>query len=174
MSLRFLSIAAFVLALTGCAASVKHTEIQNKQFVTAQSTKQVRVSMNDEAKKKLEDNLKFDQNALLDHVKRAMTAQNLLNETLETAQTVDIVIKDIRVRSNFSAVMFGFMAGNDSVTGDVILRDAQGREVNRFEVSASYALGGLAGGQDNARMSWLYEKFAELAVQNLRGMPAKS
>ena len=82
-------------------------------------------------------------------------------------------MKDFRVRSNFTAVMFGFMAGNDSITGDVVLRDAAGKELNRFEVSASYALGGLAGGMDDARMGWLYEKFAELTVENLGGPESK-
>jgi hypothetical protein len=41
--------------------------------------------------------------------------------------------------------------------------------LNSFEVSASYALGGLAGGQDDARLSWLYEKFAELASKEITG-----
>ncbi|MBI3044616.1 MAG: hypothetical protein HYY78_17500 [Betaproteobacteria bacterium] len=41
--------------------------------------------------------------------------------------------------------------------------------LNQFEVSASYALGGLAGGQDEARMGWLYEEFAKLTLKELTG-----
>ena len=82
---------------------------------------------------------------------------------------MEVLVKDMRVRSNFSAVMFGFMAGSDSVTGDVILKDPSGSEMDRFEVSVSYALGGLGGGHDSARMGWLYEKFAEETVNELIG-----
>lgn len=171
MIIHRITIAALVLALTACAGGVKQTSVENKQYLTTQPARQVSINLNDEAKQKLAENLKFNQVALLDHVKRALTAQNLLDEQKADAKnTVEIVIKDFRVRSNFSAVMFGFMAGNDSITGDVVLRDAAGKEVNKFEVSASYALGGLAGGQDETRMSWLYEKFAELTVENLRGV----
>lgn len=42
-----------------------------------------------------------------------------------------------------------------------------GKEFDRFVVSSCYALGGLAGGQDSMRMSWLYEKFAEETVKEL-------
>lgn len=48
-----------------------------------------------------------------------------------------------------------------------MLTDTTGKEIDRFEVSVSYALGGIAGGQDSARMSWLYEKFAEETVKEL-------
>ena len=34
-------------------------------------------------------------------------------------------------------------------------------------VSVAYALGGIAGGQDETRMSWLYEKFAEETLNEL-------
>jgi hypothetical protein len=61
------------------------------------------------------------------------------------------------------------MAGNDTVSGDVIARAADGKEIQRFLVSASYALGGLAGGQDEARMDWLYETFAQHTVDELTG-----
>ncbi len=165
-----LAIGILVLGLVGCASGVQHSKVENKQYLSTKPAKAISISLNNEAKAKLNDNLKFDQNALLDHVKRALTAKNLLAESRpDSTNTVEILVKDLRVRSNFSAVMFGFMAGNDSITGDVILKDAAGKELNKFEVSASYALGGLAGGQDSARMGWLYEKFAELAVQNLSG-----
>lgn len=170
MIIRRFAIAALVTVLTGCAAGVTQSSVENKQYLASQPAKQVSINLNDEARKKLADNLKFNQDQLLGHVKRALTAQNLLDEkNADSKNMVEIVIKDMRVRSNFSAVMFGFMAGNDSITGDVILKDVNGKELNKFEVSASYALGGLAGGQDEARMGWLYEKFAELTVENLRG-----
>jgi hypothetical protein len=170
MFVRRLAMAATVLALVGCAAGVKHAEIENRQYLSTQPAKRVTISLNDEAKTKVGENLTFNQNVLLDHVKRALTAKSLLDEAqAESGNSIEIVVKDFRVRSNFSAVMFGIMAGNDHITGDVIFKDGSGKELNRFEVSASYALGGVAGGQNDARMGWLYEKFAELTVDNLSG-----
>jgi hypothetical protein len=82
-------------------------------------------------------------------------------------------VTDIRVRTNFSAVMWGFMAGDDHINGIVVARSPTGDELQRFEVSASYALGGLAGGQDEARMGWLYESFAEETLKELTGTGEK-
>lgn len=52
---------------------------------------------------------------------------------------------------------------------DEVARDASGKELQRFSVEASYALGGLAGGIDDTRMGWLYETFAKHAVDELSG-----
>jgi hypothetical protein len=83
-------------------------------------------------------------------------------------RVLEVRVKDVRVRSNFTAIMFGFMAGSDSIKADIIVKSPSGQELDRFEVSTSYALGGLAGGQDSARMGWLYEKFAEETLKELK------
>ncbi len=49
------------------------------------------------------------------------------------------------------------------------VRAADGNTLQEFSVSASYALGGLAGGQDSTRLSWLYESFAEHVTEELTG-----
>ena len=49
----------------------------------------------------------------------------------------------------------------------IVLRNPTGKEVNCFEVSVSYGLGGFAGGQDTTRMGWLYEQFAAATVSEL-------
>ncbi|MFZ6657005.1 DUF4410 domain-containing protein [Undibacterium sp. TJN19] len=170
MFARLIVTSLIAFSLVGCASGVKHADISNKQYLSNRPAKSISISLSDDAKKQVSDNLKFDQNALVDNVKRAMSSQNLLSENNpEATNTVEILVKDFRVRSAFTAIMFGFMAGNDHIVGDVILKDATGKEINRFEISASYALGGLAGGQDGMRLSWLYEKFAELTVEHLRG-----
>lgn len=87
--------------------------------------------------------------------------------------SIDVVVTDLRSRSTFAAVMFGLLAGNDSITGDVTVRDSAGEPLQRFSISASYALGGFAGGQENARMGWLNQKFADLAVAELTGNVAQ-
>ena len=80
---------------------------------------------------------------------------------------LNVEVNDIRVRSSFTAVMFGFMAGNDHVNGTVTLADADNRQIDHFKVSASYALGGIAGGMDDTRMNWLYETFTEKTLTTL-------
>jgi hypothetical protein len=104
-------------------------------------------------------------------MQRALESRSLL--AAGSPYQVNVEITDIRVRSNFSAVMFGFMAGSDSLTGNVYVTEKSGKPVSKFEVSASYALGGFAGGQDDTRMGWLYEEFAKLAVNELTGESGK-
>lgn len=144
--------------------------------VVLSRTNQVRavtISVTGKAKDNLAENLKFNQNILLDHIKRALEARELLNAAEGQAlPTLDVTITEVRVRSNFNAVMWGFMAGSDHIKGDITLRAADGTETDRFTISASYGLGGLAGGRDEARMGWLYEKFAEEAVNELIGAHA--
>jgi hypothetical protein len=132
--------------------------------------KSISISLSDDAQKKVADNVKFNPQTLLDTVKRTLQTSKLLDENSALAtRSVDIVITDMRARPNFTAIAFGFMAGADMVKGDVVTRDLQGKEIGRFEVHADYALGGLAGGMDSTRMDWLYEKFAQLTLENLQG-----
>ena len=159
------------IVLGGCASGVTRGPGMQAQKVGIGASNQlsaVSLSFTDEAKGKAAQNLKFNPEELLSHVKRALEANSFLNAADQTRPSLEVRIKDVRVRSNFSAVMFGFMAGSDSVTADIILKNAAGAEIDRFEVGASYALGGLAGGQDSARMGWLYEKFAEETVNELK------
>lgn len=170
---------ALALLITGCASGVSRQPAKTDQLTatTAQPAKvsktnpltSVTATLSKEAADKQADNLKFNKEMLLDNVKRALEAnQFLLADYKKPNLSLEILVKDMRVRSNFSAIMFGFMAGNDSITGDIIIRDAKGLEIDRFEVSASYALGGIAGGVDDARMSWLYENFALETVNEIK------
>lgn len=172
---------ALVLAagLAGCAAGVKRSDDPEKRTAYfargGKISPDIGMSLNKAAQAQLSDNLKFDQDKLLDTVKRALRGKELLAPApAADLPTMEIVITDIRVRSSFSAIMFGFMAGDDRVAGEVIARDPTGQERQRFEVSTSYALGGIAGGMDEARLGWVYERFAEELVKELTGeAPAK-
>lgn len=166
-----LMLAVSVL-LTGCASGISRAP----DPAAAQSVRPVNpvvaavsLSFTDEGKVAASENLKFSADELRSHVKRALEASSLLNGKPDTAAPeLEIRVKGVRVRSNFSAVMWGFMAGSDYITADVVLKDVGGKEIDKYEVSVSYALGGLAGGQDSARMGWLYEKFAEETVKELK------
>jgi hypothetical protein len=65
--------------------------------------------------------------------------------------------------------MFGFMSGSDSLDGTVILKDDSDVQKATFDISASYALGGFGGGQNDARLGWLGDKFAELTANTVVG-----
>ena len=170
---RILVVGLLALVAYGCSSGVKRNMsvgAGSSTAVTVEKVSRLSVSLTEAAKAKVADNLKFDKEQLLAHVKRALDANSILTtESNDSASEMEIEVKDFRVRSNLSAVMLGFMAGSDSITGDVVVRDSNGDEVDRFEVSVSYALGGLAGGQDATRMSWLYEKFAEETLKELNG-----
>ena len=117
----------------------------------------VSISLSPEAQKLVADNTKFDQEKLLATMRRILEGRGLIASG--AGEKAEIVVTDFRTRSSFSAVMFGVMAGTDSLAGDVVVKDAGGKVVRKFKVSASYGLGGLAGGQDDVRMNWLYETF---------------
>lgn len=170
MLFRRIAIGTLVFNLAGCAAGVKPSNPESTQYLVSQPAKSVSIELSDEATEKIGDNPRFSQHALLDRIKRALIVKNLLNETKpEAVHVIEIVIRDIHVRSRFSAVIFGLTGDSDNIVGDVLLKDSSGKELTRFEISASYALDGLGGGQDEVRMGWLYEKFAELTVAYLAG-----
>lgn len=161
-------------AFTGCASSVTRdptTQPSGFRLSSVNPVAEVTVTLSPEAQEKLKDNLKFDPEELRKHVERALAGSALLDASQKgQLPVVEVMVTSIRVRSNFSAVMWGAMAGRDNIQGDVIVRDTAGKILDRFKVSASYALGGLAGGQDSARMGWMYEEFAKQAVQEMTGI----
>ncbi|WP_423395427.1 DUF4410 domain-containing protein [Burkholderia sp. LMG 21824] len=161
--------------LSGCASSVTRDAGDQPGAIATASTPKfgskpviVQVTLDKAAQDALKDNLKFSPENLKGKIESALAARKLLATAGSTdAMHLNIEVNGIRVRSSFSAVMFGFMAGNDHVDGTVTLTDADNHQIDRFKVSASYALGGLAGGMDDTRLNWLYEKFTEKTLTTL-------
>ncbi|WP_334001868.1 DUF4410 domain-containing protein [Burkholderia cepacia] len=161
--------------LSGCASSVTRDASDPARAAVTASTMKfgtkpvvVKVTLDNTAQEALKDNLKFDAKKLQEKIEGALDARKLLAKADSTdAMHLNVEVNGIRVRSSFSAVMFGFMAGNDHVDGTVTLLDADNHQIDRFKVSASYALGGIAGGMDDTRMNWLYEKFTEQTLTTL-------
>ena len=165
---RLFAVLLSAVVLTACSSAVKRPDgVAPAQIDQTIKYSGVNVSFTDEGKEMHRENLKFSPDDLSKNVVRALQSNNLIDPS--SSNRLEIVVKEVRVRSNFSAIMWGFMAGSDHITGDVNIKDGTDKTLNSFEVSASYALGGLAGGQDDARMSWLYEKFAELASKEITG-----
>jgi hypothetical protein len=163
-----LLISIILMGLTACVSSVNRSnETSNYQY-DGQKFSAVKVSLNASAQDKLKDNIKFDAAKLEQVVGRSLQARGLIDE--KSGNVVNVLVTDIRTRSNFSAVMFGFMAGNDRVEGEVSLAPKTGGNAwLKFQISAAYALGGFGGGQDDARMNWLYEEFAKLTLAEILG-----
>lgn len=163
-----LAVLLSAVLVSACSSAVKRAD----GLAPAQIDKQMKysgvsVSFTKDAKEQHKENLKFDPDELSRNVLRALESNSLIDPA--SNNKIEIVIKEVRVRSNFSAIMWGFMAGSDHITGNVNIKDATDNTLNSFEVSASYALGGIGGGQDDARMGWLYEKFAELTSKEITG-----
>ncbi|MDX8391898.1 MAG: DUF4410 domain-containing protein [Mariprofundaceae bacterium] len=175
MNIKILCVTLSLGLLAGCSSGIHrdHTfmETPKVKISEAQKLGHVTISLTNKAKDKLVDNMKFNAETLRQRVESALKTQTLIAlEDQDGLPNMEIVIKDMRARSNFSAIAFGFMAGSDSITGDIVLKDANNTVLDRFEVSASYALGGLAGGFDSTRMNWLYEEFAKQTIKELRGL----
>jgi hypothetical protein len=162
---RFIGLSAALVAaalLTGCASGVKRTD-GGKASVFQPSAEfpigRVEVKVTEQALAKLKGNFKFSKDQLRGAIQRSLTANQLYRD--QSGVTLEVTVTRVRVRSTFNAVMWGAMAGNDALEGDILVKDAAGKSLDRFAVSASYALGGFAGGQDKARTGWLYEAFAK-------------
>lgn len=170
-SMKSVTVALLAAAfLAGCASGVVREAPPAglaAQPIVRTPVGKVTLSLSPEAQKAAAENIKFNQDQLLATVRRGLEGNGLL--LASAGESAEIILKSFRVRGTFSAVMWGVMAGTDNVTGDVIVRDASGKQLRKFTVDASYGLGGLAGGMDDTRLSWLYEKFAEHTVNELAG-----
>jgi hypothetical protein len=167
---RFTLALCAVLALVGCASGVKRTEDHRTAAFKPSAEMpigQVNVAATQEAIAKIEAaKKKFDPELLRGSIMSALSAQQMLAKNGQGGLVMDVVVTRVRVRSTFNAIMWGAMSGNDAVEGDVAVKDITGKVLDKFSVTASYALGGFAGGQDATRTGWLYEAFAkEVAAQ---------
>jgi hypothetical protein len=164
---------AVLLLVSACASGVTRPADMaslKPALMGMQKAGEVTLTLNPEAQKLATENMTFNQDTLLAAVRRALETQNALTRQVDgSLPKVEVVITSVRTRSAFTAIMFGFMAGDDHINGDVIVRSPSGAELQRFSVSASYALGGIGGGQDGTRMNWLYETFAKHLVEELTG-----
>jgi Domain of unknown function (DUF4410) len=167
---KLLSAALSVAILAGCASGVKRMDGGSTASATKYIVSSVNLSLSPAAKALVMDNAKFNADELKINIERLLRSQDLVAPN--APQTLFVEITGFRTRSTFSAIMFGFMAGNDNIEGVVTIKDASGRELKKAQVSASYALGGIAGGGDT-RMSWLYEEFAKHTVAEVSGAVAK-
>lgn len=166
-----ITLSALLICLAGCTAGVTRPGNESRSSnAPLTEPASITLTLSEDARKQIGENLKFDQNHLLEMLNRAFDAKGLLAKDPASAKRhLEVQVTDVRVRGTFSAIMFGFMAGNDHLNGKVSLADEENHALRHFDVSAAYALGGLGGGQDGARLGWLYEKFTEQVVNEVAG-----
>lgn len=163
--LRSFMLCLSILAVVGCSSQVTRPDGADTDRPVIKALQDFSVEMSPDAKTQLADNVKFDIDALTSTLERTLESRGLVAS--EGDYRLKVVVNDIRVRSTFNAVMWGFMAGNDHLQGDAIVLNLEGEPVYEFGASASYALGGFGGGQDSSRMNWLYEEFSEMIADEL-------
>ncbi len=114
----------------------------------------------------------FSQGRFRQTIHRILELHDLIADQSDAAfPTIEVTVTLVRVRRTLDAMFYGVMlpwAGYDNIQGVVLVRAPEGGKLQEFSVSASYAFGGFAGG-DETRMNWLYESFAERMTEELSG-----
>jgi len=151
--------------MAGCSSQVIRPEKTEATHPVIKALLDFTVEISPDAKLQVAEDVNFDMNELRSKLDRILNEKNLVAPNGD--YRLKVVVKGIRVRSTVSAVMLGFMAGNDHLRGEAIVLNLDSEPVYTFKVSASYALGGFAGGQDASRMNWLYEEFSEMVANEL-------
>ncbi|MCU0559635.1 MAG: DUF4410 domain-containing protein [Desulfobacterales bacterium] len=164
-----LSLVVLGLLVTGCASSVQRRAESEGYRYGGEKFSRVDLSVDPAAAKDPDDLVRFENQKLQGIIERSLEANGLLNAA--SPATVKVEITDLRLRSTFNAFMWGFMAGDDHIVGDVALVAENGAVRHTFKVAASYALGGFAG-MNETRMGWLYEEFAKLTAAEIKGGPS--
>ena len=166
--LRRFAIALLIATLAGCASQVTRPPADataTREPVRALTSFEVEISPAGKATMAEPETQKFDMAAFRGVIQRTLDAAKLVSPEGDFKLTV--TIDQLRVRSTFNAIMWGFMAGTDQLNGTATLTRLDGRPVGTFKVGTSYGLGGFAGGQDGSRLNWLYEEFAKVLTQEL-------
>lgn len=159
--------ALLVTTLVGCASQVTRApeSAAARDPVRALTSFEIEISPTAKAAMAEAETQKFDLVVFRGVIQRTLDAARLVAADGDFRLTV--TVDELRVRSTFNAIMWGFMAGTDTLNGTATLTRLDGRPVGSFKVGTTYALGGFAGGQDSARVAWLYEEFAKLLTQEL-------
>jgi hypothetical protein len=164
--LRNFGILVALSFLTACASQVVEPDAATSTRPLVKALRSFSVELSPKAKEQLADDVKFDVNAVYKKLEITLARAQLIAD--DGDYRLKVVVTDVRVRGTFSAVMWGFMAGDDHLNGDSILFRQEGEDpVYQFKVKTSYALGGWAGGQDAMRMDWLYEEFSKKIADKL-------
>jgi hypothetical protein len=175
--------ATILVSLVGCAStvnrstgSIKETSSVKEEVVNVikfSPLKSLTVTLDANAQKKLADNTNFSRESLYSRINSVLTAnQYLQTQATNSNLKMEVLVTNIRVRSGISAIMLGFLAGADYITGQVFVKDGD-KVLDNFEVDITYAFGGAMGDTD-ARMNWMYESFSNKILEELKKLMPKT
>jgi hypothetical protein len=168
---------AAIVGLMGCASTVNRNTSNAKetsnvkeevvQVVKFSPLKIVTVNLDQSAQEKLADNDNFNKDKLQSKINFVLSSGKYLKAQNNNSNLkLEVVVTNIRVRSGVSAILLGFLAGADYITGQVYVKDGE-KVLDTFEVDISYAFGGAMGDTDT-RMNWMYESFATKILEELK------
>lgn len=174
---RLLFVLLFSIGIFGCASTVNRTTSNIKeastvkeevvQAVTFAPLRSLTVTLNSNAQAKLADNQNFNIDKLQSKINSTLSDGKYLQVLNNNSSLkIEVVITNIRVRSGAAAILLGFLAGADYITGQIYIKDGE-KVIDNFEVDISYAFGGAMGDTDT-RMSWMYESFSTKILEELK------
>jgi len=168
--LRSIAISLLLTLLQGCYALAERTANTAPPFADpARQVQGVQITLTPEVQGEVWDNESIKPGRIVGAMRRNLKARNMLGKPGDRSlPRLEVVITDVRARSQGMAQWWGFMAGEDRIIGHVSVIDAEGKEIDRVKVSTAYAWGGFAG-NDYVRANWMYDNFAERALQQLTG-----
>jgi len=172
-----LSLCVAVTGLVGCASTVNRgnasmsekSQVREEsiQVISFKPLRALTVGLDSAAAAKMADNQDFSVDKLFEKINSTLsTARYLQAQNNSSNLRMDVVITNIRVRSGVSAIMFGILAGADSITGQVSVKDGD-KVIDKFEVDISYAFGGVMG-ITSSRMDWMYESFSNKILEEMK------
>jgi hypothetical protein len=128
-----------------------------------------------DVKAKIAADPRFSGEALFTAIGAGLRSHDLMQDSGDTQadHTVEIDIDDFVIRPASNAVLFGYVLSTATLTGRVVVRDAAGRELRRYRIKASSRLATPATGEPPQPLDSLYNRFADLTVSKLTGMPIK-
>ncbi len=156
----------FISFFSGCASNSALKAQYDDYRYSGEKYGKVIVIQSDKVSADSKKGIRIEEMDLESRIVAELKSSDLYDDTENN--TVKVLINSIYIRNAFNAIMFGFMAGADNIDGTVTIFKGD-MELASFDIKASYALGGLGGGQNVSRLGWLSNKFAELTTKTILG-----
>lgn len=151
--------------MMSCAYNTKNYDDVGVDYRGPVKAEKLELTLTPEVEQKLKDNTAFHESDMKKTLNTRLAAAGYLKPGEKN--TIEVTVTNIRTRSSFNAFVFSGLAGADMICGDVVVTDPSGKTIRSFEVSVAYALGGWGTSVDIVRMTWLYDKFSDLIVEEL-------
>jgi hypothetical protein len=156
------------------------TETETVASPTIQRVREVTLALTPQATEKVANDSRFNADALLDAIKSELQSRRLfdvngLDVTDSRASvTAEISIDDYALRPMTNFVLFGSTANVGTLSGNLVLRDEHGNELQRRRIEAQARISIPESGAAENLLRPLYHEFAVAAVNSLGGAQVKS